>query len=195
MHLGRGERGDVGRTTSAGRRAWLAVDVRGAMRVSDKQREAAADVLRRRCGEGYLSIDTLVRRLDDVWAARDAVALQRPLADLPPSGWATRIDELRDRLKTIRAASAHEDDADVVLRLPRARERPAVLGRSSRCDIVVDHPSVSRRHAEVTWTGSAWRLLDLGSLNGTWLGARRLGEVEVPPGDGVFLGAQLVRLT
>lgn len=56
---------------------------------------------------------------------------------------------------------------------PRAGEqlpvlRPvATLGRAAGCDLVIDDDSVSARHARLEWEGGGWRIVDLGSLNGT----------------------------
>jgi hypothetical protein len=49
-----------------------------------------------------------------------------------------------------------------------------VLGRGSECDVVIDDPGVSRRHAEVVRTGTRTTLHDLGSTNGTVVDGRRL---------------------
>jgi pSer/pThr/pTyr-binding forkhead associated (FHA) protein len=64
-----------------------------------------------------------------------------------------------------------------------------VVGRSSHCDLIVDHPSVSRRHARVTRTGdSGVRVVDLGSRNGTFVDGVRVGEAVVPNGRHVRFG-------
>ena len=58
-----------------------------------------------------------------------------------------------------------------------------VAGRSSECDLVLDHPVVSRRHAELAATGDGELVIrDLGSHNGTTVGDRTLhgSDVRVP---------------
>lgn len=47
---------------------------------------------------------------------------------------------------------------------PAVPER--LLGRSPECDIVLAHPSVSRRHARLTSRDGCWEVEDLGSANG-----------------------------
>ena len=65
----------------------------------------------------------------------------------------------------------------------------ATLGRSRKCDIVVDDPNVSREHAEVRPRGGSWVLRDLGSTNGSSLNGRRIDGAEVlKPGDEIELG-------
>ncbi|MBM3458787.1 MAG: FHA domain-containing protein, partial [Armatimonadetes bacterium] len=65
-----------------------------------------------------------------------------------------------------------------------------VAGREG--DLLVDHPTVSRRHAAFTLEGGRVWLEDLGSSNGTSVGDRRLpaGErAEVMEGDVARLGS------
>jgi hypothetical protein len=65
----------------------------------------------------------------------------------------------------------------------------ATLGRSRKCDIVVDDPNVSREHAEVRPRGGSWVLRDLGSTNGSSINGRRTEGAEVlKPGDEIELG-------
>ncbi len=46
-------------------------------------------------------------------------------------------------------------------------------------DVVLDHPSISRQHATAAWDGGAgcWRVTDLGSTHGTFVGDRQLPKV------------------
>ncbi|MFG0252168.1 MAG: ATP-binding cassette domain-containing protein [Phycisphaerales bacterium JB038] len=44
------------------------------------------------------------------------------------------------------------------------------IGRGEECDLVLDHPSISRRHCSIERTSAAFHLIDHGSLNGTFLG-------------------------
>lgn len=41
------------------------------------------------------------------------------------------------------------------------------IGRAADCDLVLEHPSVSRVHAELSHDGQRWQLRDLGSKNGS----------------------------
>ncbi len=52
-----------------------------------------------------------------------------------------------------------------------------VIGRSAGCEVVIDAPSVSRRHARLIVSRDALRLTDLDSKNGTFVGTSR---IEVP---------------
>ncbi|MBC7977098.1 MAG: FHA domain-containing protein, partial [Myxococcales bacterium] len=68
------------------------------------------------------------------------------------------------------------------------RERTSI-GRDRRCDICVDDPLVSTSHAEIVRdvTG-AYRLRDLGSRRGTFVGERQVNEIELHEGDELLIG-------
>jgi hypothetical protein len=63
-------------------------------------------------------------------------------------------------------------------------DRPrAVVGRSQRCDYVLEDPNVSRRHFELQLRGADWYLVDLGSTNGVRVNGRQVGTSRLAPGD------------
>ena len=68
-----------------------------------------------------------------------------------------------------------------------------VIGRSRECDLVIDDPNVSRKHAELQREGGGWSIRDLGSTNGIKLNGRRSDGGPLSPGDEITLG--LSRLT
>ena len=69
-----------------------------------------------------------------------------------------------------------------------------VLGRSRDCDVVVDDPNVSRRHAEIRHTDEGWTVADMGSTNGTLVDGRRIdGRHPLQGGEQIELGTK--RLT
>jgi len=62
-------------------------------------------------------------------------------------------------------------------------QRRMLIGRASDCDLVLSGPQVSRRHAAIEPSGAAYRLLDLGSANGTFLNDARISQGELHDGD------------
>jgi hypothetical protein len=70
---------------------------------------------------------------------------------------------------------------------------PFVIGRSRECDLVLDDPNVSRRHAELRREDGGWAVHDLGSTNGIKLNGQRSRGGRLSPGDEITLG--LSRLT
>jgi len=66
-----------------------------------------------------------------------------------------------------------------------------VIGRLNECEITIDHPSVSRRHAELI-LGQPMQVVDLGSFNGTRVGGARIAPNEptiVPPRTVIEVGS------
>lgn len=62
------------------------------------------------------------------------------------------------------------------------------LGRSRQCEIMVPDDSVSRTHATIRREGERYRLLDLESTAGTFLGGSRITDAFLRPGDELRLG-------
>ena len=66
------------------------------------------------------------------------------------------------------------------------------IGRDATCDIVLDDPSVSRRHATISANAV---ITDLGSTNGTWIDEQPVSDaIHVPQGALVRMGASQLRL-
>jgi Protein of unknown function (DUF3662)/FHA domain len=63
-----------------------------------------------------------------------------------------------------------------------------LIGRSRDCDITVEDPNVSRRHAELRAEDGRWVVADLGSTNGVKVNGRRVESAALEPGDEVVLG-------
>jgi pSer/pThr/pTyr-binding forkhead associated (FHA) protein len=79
--------------------------------------------------------------------------------------------------------------------LLEVKQGTVVIGRASVSDLRLQHPSISRRHAQVKRVGEQFFIKDLGSQNGTFVNKERInGEVECKPGDSIALGNALVRL-
>lgn len=70
-----------------------------------------------------------------------------------------------------------------------------VLGRSSKCDLVAKHPTVSRRHAEISLVNSRILVLDLRSCNGTFIDNERIEQGALTMGQNLRLGSVSFVLT
>jgi ABC transport system ATP-binding/permease protein len=78
----------------------------------------------------------------------------------------------------------------------RGRERlmdsGMVIGRGHDCDVRLDDPLVSRRHARLLASEIGTGIEDLGSSNGLYVnGRRRPGITPLHPGDVIQLGGTL----
>jgi len=62
------------------------------------------------------------------------------------------------------------------------------LGRHPESDIFLDDITVSRRHVEISHADGAFRVRDVGSLNGTYLNRSRIDEAELQSGDELQVG-------
>jgi pSer/pThr/pTyr-binding forkhead associated (FHA) protein len=64
-----------------------------------------------------------------------------------------------------------------------------LIGREDDVDIVIDNPSVSRKHAQIRKEGAAWVVEDLGSSNGTFLHGEKITSAQpVKEGDEIGFG-------
>jgi hypothetical protein len=68
-----------------------------------------------------------------------------------------------------------------------------VVGRSRRCDFVLEDPNVSRRHFEFQLHGSDWHVVDLESTNGIAVNGRRVSSAQLSPGDEIVAGTSRMR--
>ncbi|HKJ55290.1 MAG TPA: FHA domain-containing protein [Nitriliruptoraceae bacterium] len=62
------------------------------------------------------------------------------------------------------------------------------IGRHPDADLLLDDVTVSRHHAEVRHHGGIMLLVDMGSLNGTYVGSHRVEEHQLAMGDHVQIG-------
>ena len=69
----------------------------------------------------------------------------------------------------------------------------ATVGRGADCQIIVDDPNVSRRHAEIRADGDAYVLDDLGSTNGTRVNGVVVDKQRLADGDEIAIGNQKFR--
>lgn len=82
----------------------------------------------------------------------------------------------------------------VVIRGPIAGSRFLVdrdvttIGRHPDSDVWLDDVTVSRHHAEIRRSGEQFTLVDLGSLNGTYVGGQRRETAELVAGVELQVG-------
>jgi hypothetical protein len=178
----------------------MAVDAQTPLpwRPSDRERDAVVRALSESTADGRISTDTFSHRVERAYQARSRGELDELMTDLPPRG---RLH--RSLVRAVERTAATFADVRSAWREPHVERLPLpsrgaelTIGRSSGCDCVIGSETVSRRHARIREVGGAWRLTDLGSLNGTRLnGFRVAGEVELRPGDRLSLGGVRFRVT
>jgi hypothetical protein len=69
------------------------------------------------------------------------------------------------------------------------KQESIIIGREEGVDVLIDNPSISRRHAEIRLEEQGWVVEDLGSSNGTFIrGARITGPHPIGLGDEIGFG-------
>ncbi|HEY8694307.1 MAG TPA: DUF3662 and FHA domain-containing protein [Chloroflexota bacterium] len=98
-----------------------------------------------------------------------------------PAAWA--------RPRTAAAPLRFEMPTDDGFTLLLVDHFPFTIGRRHGHDLVLPDGRVSRDHAVVEAAGSAYRLRDLGSHNGTLLNGQPISEADVRDGDQLAIGS------
>lgn len=79
----------------------------------------------------------------------------------------------------------------VDLGVPRVTELRSdlAIGRTEGNDLILNHPSVSRKHARIEERNGNWWIVDLKSTNGVKVNGTLVTEAQVRPGDQVLVGS------
>jgi transcriptional regulator with PAS, ATPase and Fis domain len=106
-------------------------------------------------------------------------------------GVTTRVlpSDGRLELPTVELRVVEGPDRQLASRLGAAGMR---IGTGATCDLKLSDATVSRLHCEVRRVGTAVRILDSGSTNGTFVDGVRVHVAELVPGARVRLGATVV---
>ncbi len=67
-----------------------------------------------------------------------------------------------------------------------------VVGRDASCQIVIDHPSVSGRHARIKSDGQGLYLTDMGSTNGTFVNDDKVVDCQLGHQDWIRIGKHIL---
>jgi predicted component of type VI protein secretion system len=69
-----------------------------------------------------------------------------------------------------------------------------VVGRREYCDVVIDHPSLSKRHCVLVRTDGLLMVRDLATTNGTKVNGQRVLWAALLPNDRLTMGGFKVRV-
>jgi hypothetical protein len=72
-------------------------------------------------------------------------------------------------------------------------EAIVTVGRLAECTLMLEDRNVSRNHAEIQPFGTGFKLVDLGSTNGSRVNGERVAERQLRDGDLVEFGAMTIR--
>jgi hypothetical protein len=127
--------------------------------------------------------------------AQPEPAAQRPPATppVPEAVGATQI------YKAVKPEQAADDEPSEVLRKiailtadgvkHELTKRRMVIGRSKDCDIKIEDPNVSRRHAEIQQEGATYWVVDLDSTNGVEAKGKRVKRLKLDEGTRFTVGS------
>ncbi len=84
-----------------------------------------------------------------------------------------------------------EANEDIIpLKLDQAKETQVwEIGRSSECDIIVKHPSVSKKHAQLIHQNGRWKVVNLVSTNGILINGQKRLSAFLSDHDKIVLGS------
>jgi diguanylate cyclase (GGDEF)-like protein len=102
---------------------------------------------------------------------------ERPTGRCPESILARPQDLVRDRAVLVRLDG---DESGELVSIP---QKAVEVGRSTRAQVHVSDPSVSRSHARIVYEYGSYFVEDLGSQNGTLLAGRQVTRAELRDGD------------
>lgn len=78
------------------------------------------------------------------------------------------------------------------VRKMRLSDRPVVIGRDAQCELPIDDPSASRRHARIVPAAEGYAVEDMGSKNGTLVNEQPCSSVILRSGDTIQIGSTLI---
>lgn len=88
---------------------------------------------------------------------------------------------------------APEIDTSSLMQFPLKNIRECSIGRDEKCDIVIRHPTVSRKHCFITNENGNYYVVDNQSTNGVLLNSRVLnGKARLNPMDRINIGGTTI---
>jgi pSer/pThr/pTyr-binding forkhead associated (FHA) protein len=123
-------------------------------------------------------------------AGESTSAISRPVLD----GRGSRVGPQRLRSMTGAEFMSPGAAALVINRGPGSGHRflldqpVTTVGRHARSGVFLDDVTVSRRHAELRWADGELRVVDVGSMNGTYVNGQAVESTVLVDGDELQFG-------
>ena len=144
-------------------------------------------------GDGLLSESTLAHRLDELLHSR-LIEPDQLIGDLSvrvPRGASWQgLRRVLGGWRRLVHAVARAESAPLLALDWTGQTEELLVGRHPACDVVLDAPTVSRRHARLRFRDGNWILQDLDSTNGTSVNRARVARCQLRPGDRLTVGGQ-----
>ena len=81
-----------------------------------------------------------------------------------------------------------KSESSVIDRISLDKDKTLTMGKSTRNDLVIDDPAVSRHHAEIEAEGDLFYITDRQSRNGTFINEELVISRVLTPGDVITMG-------
>ncbi len=102
--------------------------------------------------------------------------------------------------QTLPESRCHDSPPQMELRTPegcrprklRLKDRPVCIGRDASCDLIIEDPYISLKHARISPVAGSWVITDLGSLNGTRIEGKRVDGAELVGGMRIGIGRTII---
>ena len=104
------------------------------------------------------------------------------------------LEQLTDEERNVISQLNPESAMLIIHRGPNRGERfllnspDTSIGRSGDNDVLLDDVTVSRKHANIRRAGERFELIDLGSLNGTYVNNNSIARATLNSGDEIQFG-------
>ena len=104
------------------------------------------------------------------------------------------LEQLTDEERNVISQLNPESAMLIIHRGPNRGERfllnspETSIGRSGDNDVLLDDVTVSRKHANIRRAGERFELIDLGSLNGTYVNNNSIARATLNSGDEIQFG-------
>ena len=140
----------------------------------------------REVGSGESDVEELTP--DDEDLGERTVIMEVEEDDLRQQGTMIIQAPIKDRAKLIlREGAAEQTEFDLSL-------GDYIIGRSDECDVMLDEPSVSRRHAQLLVDLDGVTIKDLQSTAGVLVSNQKIDEIKLVEGDIIQLGTAVMEL-
>jgi len=118
----------------------------------------------------------------------------RPNADDVTTLLRPRFDPSPDAGATYRLLVIEGPDTGASFAIDPCQPLRLLMGKGPACDVRLTDPEVSRRHAAIEVAGQRLRVSDLGSTNGTRVGAVEITEALLCGGEVIRIGSTALRV-
>src|SRR5216684_6577610 len=118
---------------------------------------------------------------------------EEKLSEEKTSVYSISSDAAKERQESAFLIVISAKSAAGIGRMHKLDRAEVVMGRSTEAEFQIEDDGISRKHAKVLADGSgAFRLMDLGSTNGTFLNGSRVDTAPLKDGDKIQIGSNTV---